>query len=66
MFANLKYAMLIKKITNKDLASALNLSERTITNKINGATDWTYLEVIKIKKLLFPEYDTDWLFIQGA
>lgn len=66
MFANLKYAMLIKKITNKDLASTLNLSERTITNKINGSTDWTYLEVIKIKKLLFPEYDTDWLFIQGA
>jgi len=62
MYENLKYVMRIKKITSKELAELLSVSEKTICNKINGKTEWYYAEIVKLKKYVFPEYDTDWLF----
>lgn len=62
MYNNLKNAMLTKKITSKQIAELLGIAEKTVSNKIHGKTDWSYIEVIKIKQFVFPEYDTDWLF----
>lgn len=62
MYNNLKIAMLKKKITLKQIAELLGISEKTVSNKISGKTEWYFVEVVKLKKLLFPEYDTDWLF----
>lgn len=62
MCANLNRVMFTKKVTSKQLADLLNLSEKTVYNKCHGRSEWTYNEAIKIKTIVFPEYDLEWLF----
>lgn len=38
-------------IWNKELATKLNINNKTITRKINGSTDWTYEEIIILSEL---------------
>jgi len=40
----------------------LGVSEKTAYNKLQGITDFTLLEVKKVSKCLFPEYDFDYVF----
>ncbi len=62
MLWNLKAALDGKKITLKAYAAVLGVSEKTIWNKINEETPFTYPEVKKTKTELLPEYDSDYLF----
>ena len=62
MLSNLKKALYSKNITLKGYASFLGVSEKTIMNKINEETPFTYPEVFKTRRELLPEYDTDFLF----
>lgn len=62
MYKNLKRALKEKKISTKDLAEFLEVTEKTAANKLNGITDFTYTEFSKICKFLFPEYNAEWLF----
>jgi plasmid maintenance system antidote protein VapI len=39
-------------VSFRELAAKLNVSNRTITRKINGSTDWTYEEIMKLTELL--------------
>ena len=52
MYQNLILLLKSKKISNKELASLLSVTEKTIYNKIAGETEFTYSEIRKIKKLL--------------
>lgn len=62
MLRNLKTALDNKGITMRAYAAVLGVSEKTVQNKINGVTDFTYPEVKKTKKELLPECDVDYLF----
>lgn len=44
------------------LASAANLSNKTIGNKIRGLGEFTFSEACAIHDRLFPHYDIRWLF----
>ncbi len=62
MYNNLKRVLKEKGITNVMLAEFLGVSEKTASNKLNGNTDFTLAEAMKINKLLCPEYTMDFLF----
>lgn len=62
MLNNLKKALDSKNITMRAYAAVLGVTEKTIQNKINEETPFTYPEVRKTKTELLPEYDSDFLF----
>lgn len=62
MLVNLKKALDGKGITLRAYAAILGVSEKTIWNKLNEETAFTYPEVQKTKRDVLPEYDSDFLF----
>lgn len=62
MLNNLKKALDSKEITMKAYAAVLGVSEKTVWNKINEETPFTYPEASVTKSELLPEYDVDYLF----
>lgn len=62
MLIHLKEALDRKRITLKAFAAVIGVSEKTVWNKINEETPFTYPEVLKTTRELFPEYNTDYLF----
>lgn len=48
-------------ISNEFLAERLNLSERSLLEKLRGDSDWTLSEVIHICKMV-ANFDIDFLF----
>ncbi len=56
----LKQALDAKGMTIKGSAGLLGISEKTLYNKIVGATEFTYGEVKKLRAML-PEYNVDFL-----
>lgn len=62
MLANLKRALENKGISVKAYAALLGVSEKTVWNKINEETDFSFPEAKKTKTELFPEYDITYLF----
>lgn len=61
MLYNLRREMRYEGITYKDLAKMLNLSPKTVGQKINQITDFTRGEIFQIKQL-FPEKTYEYLF----
>lgn len=64
MFANLRNALFQKGISMKQYAEFLGVGEKTVQNKMKGATDFTYPEFKKTCTLLLPEYNADYLFTE--
>ncbi|MEG0036492.1 MAG: helix-turn-helix transcriptional regulator [Oscillospiraceae bacterium] len=62
MYTNLKENLHKKGITVRSYAEFLGVSEKTVQNKIRGATDFTLTEAEKTRRVLFPEYDMFFLF----
>lgn len=62
MLLNLKRALDSKGISLKAYAALLNVSEKTVWNKINEETDFSFPEAKKTKTELLPEYDIAYLF----
>lgn len=62
MYSNLIKLLRDKNIPMKDFSLLLGVSEKTAYNKLQGVTDFTLMEVKKISKCLFSEYDFDYLF----
>ncbi|MBY0756946.1 helix-turn-helix domain-containing protein [Clostridium sardiniense] len=62
MFKNLKAEMVRYDISVSQIAETLNVSERTAKNYINGTTKISWLDVLKIQKVLFPEQRVAYLF----
>lgn len=50
----------VKGIPVKMGASALGMSEKSLYNKLTGASEFTYGEARRVKEL-FPEYNLDYL-----
>lgn len=66
MLNNLKTVLKTKRITNKAFAEFLGVSEKSVQNKLDGCTEFTYSELKKICKFLLPEYNPDYLFQQDC
>lgn len=59
---NLEQAMKRFGVTVYDLQETMNCSEKTVRNKMNGITDFSYSEVKKIRDNLFPGMSIEFLF----
>lgn len=59
---NLRDALRRKNITLKAYAEFLGVTEKTLQNKINGKTDFSYMEFKRTCDLLLPEYNPAYLF----
>lgn len=64
MYSNLKSILYRKNITIKQYADFLNVSEKTVQNKLQGLTAFTYPEFKRTCSLLLPEYNADYLFAE--
>jgi len=62
MKQNLRDALDNKRISNRAVCELLGVSEKTLYNKISGATDFTVGEALLIKNNLLPEYTLEYLF----
>ena len=56
----LKHSLDSKGITVKGCAALLGISEKSMSNKLAGRSDFLYREARKLKSIL-PEYDVDYL-----
>lgn len=51
-----------KKVSLVDLADLLEVRYQTVSDKINGVSDFKFGEALLIKNKYFPEYDIEYLF----
>ena len=63
MYNNLRKALREKRITNKQYADLLGVTEKSVDNKLSGRTEFTLSEVQKTRAL-FSEYTLDFLFAE--
>lgn len=64
MRAFLEYRMKQEGVSRTDLQTLLNVSEKTIRNKLSGETDFTWSEAKAIRNKYFPKDDFVELFEQ--
>jgi predicted transcriptional regulator len=62
MFHNLAAEMARKKISVKDIAGCLDVSERTVKNYLNGKTKIPWESVLKIQGFYFSGLEVGYLF----
>lgn len=65
MYANLNAELARNGIKIKDLAEALNISGKTMSNKLAGRTEFTLSEILVIIKMI-PGASLDYLFARSA
>lgn len=56
----LRRALTAKGMSTKECATLLNISEKTMYNKIMGANEFSYGEAQKLRSIL-PEHNIDYL-----
>ncbi len=61
VFKNLSDALKAEGITRQEYGVLLGISEKSVTNKISGTTEFTYSE-FKKTALLLKKYNADFLF----
>lgn len=62
MYRELLGEMVKKGITRKFLAKQLGITPKTLFNKINGITDFSWNEVKKIRDIVAPNMKIEELF----
>ena len=62
MYLRLKFEITRKGYTIEEFAKKLNVAEKTLRNKINGVTDFTWLECLKIREILGTDLPLEELF----
>lgn len=63
MYINLRAEMARKRIKNKDLAAALDITESALYEKLAGKTDFKMREAKKIKETFFDDANIDFLYL---
>lgn len=64
MFPNLIVEMKRSRVTQTKVAEVLGITNTAVSNKMKGKTEWTLLEMCKIKQSFFPELTLDDLFLK--
>ena len=62
VYPNLKVEMVRKGLLGKDLASFLGVTQNTLTNKLNGRSEFTLPEAKKIHSEYFKDIASEYLF----
>lgn len=64
MFPNLRAEMArcSPTLKIKDIAKALNISEKSVSNKMNGKSKFTLEEAAQIRDAFFPDIGIEFLF----
>ena len=62
MYTNLEEILKRKSVTKKALADLLNISEKSLFNKMMGRTEFTLSEATKICSTICPEYRMEFVF----
>lgn len=62
MYKNLLKILSEKKITMKAYAEFLEISEKTVQNKVYGRTEFTLREATRTCSFICPEYKMDYVF----
>lgn len=62
LYRNLKGEMVKKDLTITKLAGLIGVTEKTLRNKINGDTEFTWSEVCSIHKIVNPKMPKEELF----
>ncbi len=66
MYLRLKFEISRKGYTISQFADLLNMAEKTLRNKINGVTDFTWSECLTIRKKLNSDLSLEELFEKEA
>lgn len=62
MLTNLEKVRKEKGVSLVDMADVLKVRYQTISDKINGNSDFKFREAVMIKNAFFPEYELEYLF----
>lgn len=62
MYNNLKKLLAIKGISIDAVAKLLGVHRDTVSNKLNGESEFTYGQAEFIQEALFPEYNIRYIF----
>lgn len=62
MYKNLQILMINNNVTEDDIATVLNLTVKAVKHRFNGNTEFKRIEMLIIKRQLFPNYTLDQLF----
>ena len=62
MYPNLRAELARKGINLTELAEAIGMALQTLSSKMNGKSEFTYSEVVNIKKFLGVEIPLEILF----
>lgn len=62
MYRELLGEMAKKGVSRRQLAESIGMSEKTLFNKLNGRTDFTWNEVNKIRNVINPAITLEELF----
>ena len=65
MYPNLRAEMARYRITGAEIAELLGILPSTVSSKINGKTDFTLSEAVKIKEFLHTSLTLEELFERG-
>lgn len=62
MYSFLRGEMIKANITITSLAQKIGVTEKTMRNKINGDTDFTWTEALKVRDIVNPSLKMEKLF----
>lgn len=62
MFPNLRAEMARHRLSTKELAACIEVSESAFRNRLAGKTEFTMLEIVRIKRAFFKNLSLDYLF----
>lgn len=65
MYINLLAEMSRKNISRTELSDKTGIKYTTLTDKLNGKTNFTVEEAIKIRKSAFSEFEYEYLFYKS-
>lgn len=65
MYRVLRGEMVKADISIRDLALKIGITERSLRNKINGVTPFTWNEVLEIRGIVSPTMSFEDLFYRG-
>ena len=66
LYSYLRGEMIRNNLTIKNLSAQIGISEKSLRNKLNGDTDFTWNEAKVIHKIVSPEITIDELFLPDA
>lgn len=62
MFRILRGEMVKANLTIAQLANKVGISEKSLRNKMNGTTEFTWSEILKIREIVAPTMPLEELF----